>query len=370
MEKPRSYTVISPEAGSFDDLQANSRLAHQARARFIKGVKADVDRFLETSRRVDLKMKEKYPDWHDPKPVEPEFYKAMIREAIVDRQGLTPGRKYKLDLVDRLDPEQKLAIYEKPLARMGEIVASVGVSIPTGLIDRVRVIDQESFWALLLWQDGENDYDQYGTVGFSLRNRLCVINEGAIQEQVEERGESFDDIVRNVGTHELWHSLSYKEDWNIPESRIRYGKSIGAQVVKRSGIVSKSRKNRSLNEQHLALISLDEGLANIVTHQSLVPDGFKVIDITHEGENEAVEQLKNIVGIEPMLRATLTKEGLREFIEIVDGIYGRGAVRRLCEALQIDRGARGLASMMGETVAFQTTKNFLETGQVIIPDTD
>lgn len=136
-------------------------------------------------------------------PAQPDRFQAEMRS--------------KFNVTDRLptewnevlDTTEKERLFTPCLEVMSTIAQRKGYSLPSDLADRLHIVDQD------VYQRATQEYELpwlKNAVGLSLPNRHSLINAQAVETLASRTGKR-DLYYQLVGTHELWHSVDYREFW-------------------------------------------------------------------------------------------------------------------------------------------------------------
>lgn len=257
---------------------------------------------------------------------------------------------------EQMSQKEKRQIFI-PATRAMESFANLhGITLPNNLIQRIIILDQNT--ASYVHQANNSEHDDLDYPAFTLHDkRLCFISNDYVADISAEEGISKQDLIREIGIHELWHSIAYYEVWTTQDKDNNSPKLNDINSWRRNGMDTRRPEGRPINQiQYSALV---EGFTQYVTRETL-----KLLGTTRvrylEGQ-EIIEMLIGQIGLDPFVQATFTKKGFKVLFDAIEKRYGKGAFRKIGSTLAEDFIEDLLGQFTSDThVFFRKTKAFLQ----------
>lgn len=248
---------------------------------------------------------------------------------------------------------------EEPAKGIRELAHINGVTLPEeDLSSRVHLVDHEVASKLF-----------GAAMAIAFKNRVCVIDYEELVMESKQRRADLEVRTGTCASHEIWHSLLYSELW-VPENEIDVGpRPTQHYDSRRHGLVTEKPKaiekelgedfdNRYSRGMHI----FEEGLVDYFTAKSHELVGIKMI-YTYPQPASIARLLAKQIGEDILMQAALTKDGFRNFVEIMESRYGKQGLRRFATIFFEEAAYSHFMRRIGQNVGWylQGTRSFLKT---------
>lgn len=262
-----------------------------------------------------------------------------------------------LDFQEQIPQDEKERIFNPAIEAMKSFATQHGIALPDNLIQRITILNDKttSYIYQAFHPEHEDDIGGSFTIG---DKRLSFINNDVITQICAVEGVKKEDLMREMGIHELWHSAEYAEVWlpdNSPSSELE---PLVRSSVKRAGIyISGPEKIRGNYSR------LQEGFTQYLTRETLrLLNELLPPVIAYKEELEIIDILIGRTGPDPFIQATFSKKGFRTLFNALEQRFGKGAFIKIGEALQKDWEKFLLKSLEGDIPSsrYPITKKVLQ----------
>lgn len=268
----------------------------------------------------------------------------------------------KIDLETKLEEEKRDRIFQPAIAAMRVVAKKHAGSLPDNLLSRLIFIDNQSFRNLLNAMVSTEDKTQTA-FGATYPDRICFLDLEYIEilgEADDEKGK--DEILLEVGIHELWHSLQYNETWEKDEET--EPRRAGIQI-KRPRLSSFPGISEQKVYQTIGLSLLCEGFTQYLTRETLLAMEQDISPFRknsfYKGELEIVDILVKKIGEEAFFDASFTKKGFRNLYKEIDKKLGHNSFKLIAKYMGADHVTQSLAQEKGKKLPpFRATKAFIK----------
>lgn len=243
---------------------------------------------------------------------------------MISGPDLIPRHPFMIDIDhEAISATRKKDVFGPAISVMEDLAKQRSIRLPNNpdnLVGRLLILDWPRF-ASVYTQELGADIDMAYTLGTVLPNRLCIINIDLIKEEAAQR-ESVDEdlLLREVGVHELWHSLSFMERWvpqNYPVENLTNN-----DLARRSGLITGCPPRRTSYANRMSPVKgntekglqiLNESYIDFLTRTVVQMLGQKDLMNNNQIGIPVVEALIKRIGENPLAQAVFTKRGFRAF---------------------------------------------------------
>lgn len=233
------------------------------------------------------------------------------------------AEEYRLDFTEPILPEDKRRIFLPGIKGMEALAQRHGFALPADLLSRIYILDEDTCQNIARQETG---IEESSFTAMSLPNKLCIINyDQAIRDSKRDRI-GIELYLRELGIHEIWHSVSYEQIW-IPPSEADAEEFEQWNLVRRNGITTLRPPgvDRHQKRQSFGLNRLNEGFTQYLTRESQRLARMKSLSDMYKNELEVVDAIAQVIGEEPFFQAMLTKNGFRGLFLAFERTFGKFA---------------------------------------------
>lgn len=230
------------------------------------------------------------------------------------------------DINEVISDEEKKYLLRDSVMGMTMFGDRHGVNVPSNITDRLFILSEDIFNYVIMANEGiDHDLDPISIGGTTMLNRIAVVNNDRVSMWAKEKVVDYGSLFREVCVHELWHSLSYKEQWMSND--VQEPQFLNGNDVRRSGLTTArpgkatDREFRDHQAKCFTLHLLEEGFTQYMTAVSLREIGEDTHYNAYPTETGVISGLVNDIGIGHFIRANFTKKGFAGLISSLTELY-------------------------------------------------
>lgn len=257
-----------------------------------------------------------------------------------------------LDFQEQISQDEKERTFNPAIEKMKSFATQHGITLPNNLIQRITILNEETTSYIHQAFDPKHK-DNNNEAFTTIKYRLSFINNDAVTQTSAETGVKKENLMREAGIHELWHSVEYTEIWLADNSA-----SSKLESLRRSGMIT-SRPDKIQGNYR----RLEEGFIQYLTRETLkLLNEPLYSDIFYKEELELIDTLIGQIGLDPLIQATFSKKGFRSLFNALEQRFGKSAFAKIGETLKKDWGIFLIKSFEGNTLSprYPITKKFLQ----------
>lgn len=270
----------------------------------------------------------------------------------------TSNVDYVLNLRPVMSRREKERIFSRAVDAMRTLAGRHGIVVPGNILGRLIFVDHETFKNLNAQEGGV--YEDFPDVdGFAFK-RTGVVD----YERVEDRPRyDRNSLLLHIGTHELWHTLSYQEDWFSESEAV-------VNLHRRFGIVSSPPIEIKQSEFYRSgLKRLYEGFTEFLAQETLKLARAEGHNVAYPDELGVFNVLRSEIGIGPFFQANFTKRGYLSLARAMERVFGsQEALRKIGLLMGIDWLEWRVSEEEDESPFslpnfYSLTRNFISSGE-------
>lgn len=251
-----------------------------------------------------------------------------------------------LDFQEQISQEEKERIFNPAIEAMKSFATQHSITLPDSLIQRIKILDGNT--TSLICDVFGPFRDRNININFTIpSNRLSFINNDLATQISAGTGMRKEDLIREFGIHELWHSAAYTEIWlvnNDPLSEFN--------LLRRCGIFTSS-----LRKPRYGFSPLLEGFTQYLTRETLrLLNKPLTSALDYKEELEIIDILIEQIGLGPFIRAAFSKRGFRILFNALEQRFGKSAFVKINDELGKELGNKDNAPAS----RYPITKKFLQ----------